>query len=202
MLVEVADTGPGIPEAVIDKIFDPFFTTKPSGKGSGLGLSMVFGFMKQSGGHVSVQSRPGAGTVFNLYLPRSLHCGPETVEASAGSAEPDPTGHLETILVVDDNAQLRRATVRQLVHLGYHVLEAQDAKTARAILETDSTVSLLFSDVAMPGDMDGIGLVEWTAAHRPALPSHFDVRLLGLGSREQQLAAHGVQVPSQTGQPP
>jgi signal transduction histidine kinase len=156
VLVEVADTGPGIPEAVIDRIFDPFFTTKPTGKGSGLGLSMVFGFLKQSGGHVSVRSNSGGGTVFILYLPRSLECREGMVESSADSSYPGPKGHQEKVLVVDDNSQLRRATARQLASLGYIVLEAQDAKTARAILATDSTVSLLLSDVIMLVDMDGI----------------------------------------------
>jgi CheY-like chemotaxis protein len=190
-LVEVADTGVGIPDSVIDKIFDPFFTTKANGKGSGLGLSMVFGFIKQSGGHVSVRSRPGAGTVFSLYLPRSLQCGQETADANAASPGPDPTGQLETILVVDDNVQLRRATVRQLVHLGYRVLEAQDARTAREILQTNSTVSLLLSDVVMPGDMDGIGLVEWAAAHRPTLRTLLTSGFSDSIRREQHLAALG-----------
>jgi nitrogen-specific signal transduction histidine kinase/ActR/RegA family two-component response regulator len=191
VLVEVADTGPGIPEAVIDKIFDPFFTTKPTGKGSGLGLSMVFGFLKQSGGHVSVRSNSGGGTVFILYLSRSLECREGMVESSADSSHPDPKGHLEKVLVVDDNSQLRRATARQLVSLSYIVLEAQDAKTARAILATDSTVSLLLSDVIMPGDMDGIGLVEWTAAHRPALPSILMSGFSDTEALQRQLTALG-----------
>jgi CheY-like chemotaxis protein len=175
---------------VIDKIFDPFFTTKANGKGSGLGLSMVFGFIKQSGGHVSVRSHLGAGTVFHLYLPRSLQPGQETADANAASG-PDPAGRLETILVVDDNVQLRRATVRQLVHLGYRVLEAQDAMTARAVLQTNNTVSHLFSDVVMPGDMDGIGLVEWTASHRPTLRTLLTSGFSDSIGREQHLASLG-----------
>jgi signal transduction histidine kinase len=191
VLVEVADSGVGITASVIDKIFDPFFTTKANGKGSGLGLSMVFGFIKQSGGHVSVRSQPGAGTVFSLYLQRSLHGGQGTVEASTASAGPDPPGRLETILVVDDNVQLRRVTARQLVRLGYRVLEAQDASTARAILQTNSAVSLLFSDVVMPGDMDGIGLVEWAAVNRPALRTLLASGFSDSEDREQHLAALG-----------
>ncbi len=190
LLVEVADSGAGIPASVIDKIFDPFFTTKANGKGSGLGLSMVFGFIKQSGGHVSVRSELGAGTVFSLYLPRAQQRGQRRPDANT-AAGPDPAGRLETILVVDDNAQLRRATARQLVRLGYSVLEALDANTAIAILETNSAVSLLFSDVAMPGDMDGIGLVEWAAANRPALRTLLASGFPDAGDREQHLAALG-----------
>ncbi len=191
LLIEVADTGTGIPESVIDKIFDPFFTTKEKGKGSGLGLSMVFGFIKQSGGHVSVRSSPGGGTVFSLYLPRSSQDEQGPAEADASPPCPDPRGRLEVVLVVDDNVQMRRVTVRQLVHLGYRVLEAPDARTARAILETDSTVSLLFSDVVMPGDMDGIELVEWAAAHRPRLRSLLTSGFSKSEGREQHLATLG-----------
>jgi signal transduction histidine kinase len=194
LLVEVADSGVGIAPSVIDKIFDPFFTTKANGEGSGLGLAMVFGFIKQSGGHVSVRSQPGAGAVFSLYLPRSLQGGSGTAEANAAPAGPDPTGRLETILVVDDNVQLRRVTARQLVRLGYSVLEAQDAKTARAILQANSAVSLLFSDVAMPGDMDGIGLVEWASANRPALRTLLASGFSDSEDREQHLAALGCKL--------
>jgi CheY-like chemotaxis protein len=190
LLVEVADSGAGIPASVIDKIFDPFFTTKASGEGSGLGLSTVFGFIKQSGGHVSVRSQPGAGTVFGLYLPRAPQHGQKMPEKTV-AVGPGPAGRQETILVVDDNVQLRRATVGQLVHLGYTVLEAQDASTAIAILQTNSAVSLLFSDVAMPGELDGIGLVEWAAASRPGLRTLLASGFPDAGDREQRLAALG-----------
>jgi CheY-like chemotaxis protein len=191
LLVEVADTGIGIPESVIGKIFDPFFTTKEKGKGSGLGLSVVFGFIKQSGGHVSVLSETGGGTVFSLYLPRSVQCGEAPAETNAPASLLEPPGGLETVLVVDDNAQLRRATVRQLVRLGYRVLEASDSNNARTILEANTTVSLLFSDVVMPGDMDGIGLVEWAAAHRPRLRSLLTSGFSDSSGRVQHLAALG-----------
>jgi signal transduction histidine kinase/ActR/RegA family two-component response regulator len=191
VLVEVEDTGVGISESIIDKIFDPFFTTKENGKGSGLGLSVVFGFIKQSGGHVSVRSDPGRATVFSLYLPCSLQGGEALPEKNASPPSLDPVGGLETVLVVDDNIQLRRATVRQLVQLGYRVLEASDAITARAILEADSTVSLLCSDVAMPGDMDGIALVQWAAARRPRLRSILTSGFSNSEGRQQHLTALG-----------
>lgn len=190
LVVKVADTGIGIPDSVIDKVFDPFFTTKENSRGSGLGLSMVFGFIKQSGGHVSVRSPAGAGTAFSLYLPRSPAAeGP--AEARPASSDRDPTGRLETVLVVDDNIKLRRATVRQLVGLGYRVLEAQDARTARATLETDGTIAILLSDVAMPGDMDGIGLVGWAGVHRPEVRSILTSGFANSEGRERHLTAMG-----------
>ena len=166
VVVEVSDSGTGMPPEVLSRIFEPFFTTKEQGKGTGLGLSMVFGFMKQSGGHITVYSEPGKGTTFRLYLPRVE----ERVSASEdGSDEPAPRGGSETILVVEDNAGLRRIVVRQLGEAGYRVLEAPDAEAAMEIIESSQPIHLLLTDVVMPGAMDGRDLARVAVARRPFL---------------------------------
>ncbi len=164
--IEVSDTGTGMAPAILARIFEPFFTTKEVGKGTGLGLAMVFGFMKQSGGHVNVYSEPGAGSTFRLYMPRAA------AAAAADAPEPDtaPARRAagETVLAVEDNAALRRLVVRQLAELGYRVIPAQNATEALALLEHE-TVDLLFTDVVMPGDMDGFGLARHVLAHWPKI---------------------------------
>jgi nitrogen-specific signal transduction histidine kinase/CheY-like chemotaxis protein len=163
--IEISDTGSGIPPEIIGRIFEPFFTTKEPGSGTGLGLSMAFGFVKQSGGHLSVYSEPGLGTTFRLYLQSTLAgdaalAGPPDADAAVGGNE--------TVLVVEDNAQLRQATVRQLAELGYRVLEAEHAAAALANL-SDEHVDLLFTDVVMPGSMDGLDLAHRATAARADL---------------------------------
>jgi PAS domain S-box-containing protein len=157
VLVEVADTGSGMPPEVLSRIFEPFFTTKEQGRGSGLGLSMVFGFMKQSGGHVTAYSEVGIGSTFRLYFPRA--------EAAAAAEaprleEPALRGAEEVVLVVEDNAALRRVAVRQLAELGYRVREAESAHAAIEAIAVDAAVDVLFTDVIMPGGMDGRRLAE------------------------------------------
>jgi CheY-like chemotaxis protein len=151
-LIEISDTGTGIPPEMLNHIFEPFFTTKEQGKGTGLGLSMVFGFMKQSAGHVSVYSEVDHGTTFRLYLPRAM----TAADAPEVPAVSHHGGH-ETILAVEDNEGLRRVVVRQLNDLGYRVLEAEDGKSAFKILES-KPVDLLFTDIMMPGGMSGYDL--------------------------------------------
>jgi PAS domain S-box-containing protein len=159
-MIEFTDTGEGMSSEVKGRIFEPFFTTKNE-RGTGLGLSMVFGFMKQSGGHVSAYSEIGVGTTFRLYFPCSLAAEEKEIDL-----RPDGplSGKGETILAVEDNAPLRRIVVRQLLALGYRVLEAGNGAEALAILETES-VDLLFTDVVMPGGMDGFELSD-TAGRR------------------------------------
>jgi PAS domain S-box-containing protein len=164
-VIEVTDTGIGIPPEKIEQIFEPFFTTKELGKGTGLGLSMVFGFFKQSGGHVTVHSEVGCGSTFRLYLPRSF--AHEAAETAPVPAKP-LRGRGETVLAVEDNVDLRRVVVRQLRALGYRVAEAANAEEAIAILETQ-TVSLLFSDIVMPGPLNGIDLAHRTAESWPSV---------------------------------
>jgi PAS domain S-box-containing protein len=163
--IEVSDTGAGISPETMSQIFEPFFTTKELGKGSGLGLSMVFGFLKQSGGHVSVYSEVGQGTTFRLYLPRA------TVEGAAHEAadtQPLARGAGETVLVVEDNPGMRRIVLRQLRELGYRVLECDRAAAALEILQ-DSSVDVLLTDIVMPGGLDGVKLARIAQKRWPAL---------------------------------
>jgi PAS domain S-box-containing protein len=166
VLIEVSDTGTGIAPDIINSIFEPFFTTKEQGRGTGLGLSMVYGFARQSGGHVAVYSEPGLGTTFRLYLPPAL-VGDAT---GMNAADPPPVvGGDETVLMVEDNAPLRRATERQLTELGYRVREAEDAAAAMTILTSEDRVDLLFTDVVMPGKMDGLDLANAAVESREGL---------------------------------
>ncbi|MEJ8848286.1 PAS domain S-box protein [Variovorax rhizosphaerae] len=148
VMLAVTDTGTGIPPEILAKVFEPFFSTKAEGKGSGLGLSMVYGFVRQSGGHTKIYSEPGHGTTVKLYLPRDLG------EVSALPPEIDAMeGGDETILVAEDDDAVRATVVELLGHLGYNVLEARDAAAALAILEDGAQVDLLFTDVVMPGKL-------------------------------------------------
>ena len=147
VMLAVSDTGSGMPAELLERVFEPFFTTKAEGKGSGLGLSMVYGFAKQSGGHVKIYSELGEGTTVRLYLPRiyeneDIAAGPELVEAGGGS---------ETILVVEDDPEVRGIATDMLRELGYKVLTAKDAASAVPILESGVKIDLLFTDVVMPG---------------------------------------------------
>jgi CheY-like chemotaxis protein len=163
--IEVTDTGSGMPPEVIERIFEPFYTTKALGRGTGLGLSMVFGFIKQSGGHISVYSEPGIGTTFRLYFPRADK--PTETPEETRQAETRPRGS-EAVLAVEDNAGLRRIVVRQLRQLGYRPLEADGPAAALAVLETEQ-VDLLFTDIVMPGGIDGIALAKQAIARWPGL---------------------------------
>ena len=166
----VADNGHGIPAALMAKVVQPFFTTKEVGKGSGLGLSMVYGFVKQSGGQIRIDSVEGRGTTIKLYLPRA---GEDEVHgtdrrASAAAAVPVVGGD-ETILVVEDDAAVRRMATSLLTDLGYRVLEAENGAAALAMLARFDDVDLLFSDVIMPGGMNGFELARRALVDNPAL---------------------------------
>jgi len=164
MRIEICDTGAGIPADILPRIFEPFFTTKEAGKGSGLGLSMVYGFVKQSGGHINVYSEPEKGTCFRLYLPRELVGDEEVRSIAAQRAE----GGSERVLVVEDNEKLRRVVVKQLCDLGYKVFESESAASALVLLSTES-VDLLFTDIVMPGEMNGADLAREARLHMPGL---------------------------------
>ncbi len=166
IMLEISDTGTGMTPEVLEHLFDPFFTTKERGRGIGLGLSMVFGFIKQSGGHISVDSEIGGGTTFSIFLPRA-ECEPKAVETNDRLHHPSIVSG-ETILVVEDNAALRRVSSRRIEALGYRVLEADGATAALACLETER-VDLMFTDVVMPGDMDGCALSQQAMARWPEL---------------------------------
>ncbi|AEQ51563.1 response regulator [Pelagibacterium halotolerans] len=149
VVIAVTDTGTGIAPEVLEKVFEPFFTTKADGHGSGLGLSMVYGFIKQSGGHIKIYSEPGEGTTVKLYLPRT-----HQIEDAMRPADMGPiSGGSETILVVEDDEAVRATVVEMLSDLGYRVLKASDAQSALAIVESGAAIDMLFTDVVMPGPL-------------------------------------------------
>jgi PAS domain S-box-containing protein len=156
VMIAVSDTGTGVPEDLKEKIFEPFFTTKQMGKGTGLGLSMVFGFVKQSGGHIKLYSEAGHGTTIKVYLPRAG----EHVEAAAEQAPTPVAGGSETILVVEDDVLVRTYVTAQLQGLGYATLAASNAAEALALIEGGAKFDLLFTDIIMPGAMNGRQLAD------------------------------------------
>jgi PAS domain S-box-containing protein len=162
--ISVSDTGIGMSAETISRIFEPFFTTKPAGQGTGLGLSMIYGFAQQSGGHVRVDSKPGEGSTFRLYVPR--HHG--AAEAGSGPAGVVPTGAGETVMVVEDDASVRMIVLDVLQELGYRGIEASDAREAIPILESGARIDLLVTDVGLPG-MNGRQLAEVARQSRPEL---------------------------------
>jgi PAS domain S-box-containing protein len=149
VMLAVSDTGTGMSGEVIAQAFEPFFSTKPAGSGTGLGLSMVYGFVKQSGGHVKIYSELGRGTTVKLYLPRSLQAE-DAIEVVPNAPV---AGGSETVLVVEDDAAVRETTVDMLAALGYRVLKAGSADAALPIVESGAAIDLLFTDVVMPGQL-------------------------------------------------
>jgi PAS domain S-box-containing protein len=168
VVIAVTDTGLGMSRETLARVFDPFFTTKEVGKGTGLGLSMVYGFVKQSGGHVKIYSEPGEGTTVRIYLPRMLRDGEAREETSYG-AEATSAKASRTILVVEDDGDVRSYTVEIIRELGYRVLEAHDGPAALRLLKReDLRIDLLFTDVVMPG-MSGRELADKAREIQPDL---------------------------------
>ncbi|MBV8169568.1 MAG: response regulator, partial [Alphaproteobacteria bacterium] len=166
--IALRDTGTGMAPETLAKAFEPFFTTKEVGKGSGLGLSMVYGFAKQSGGHAAITSALGGGTTVQLWLPAA----PRRLAASAAPAPAALPGRGETILVVEDNELVRAMVVRQLERLGYQVVEAVDGTAALALLAgrpAEHPIDLIFTDVVMPGGLSGFEVAERARAQRPGI---------------------------------
>ncbi|MCJ7960428.1 MAG: ATP-binding protein, partial [Pseudomonas sp.] len=160
----VTDIGVGMSSAVLARVFEPFFTTKREGHGTGLGLSMVFGFVRQSGGHVEVWSEEGKGTVVQMYFPRSL--GAEDPDSHPVEAVPHAGGQ-ETILVVEDNVDVRVTVVELLEQSGYTVLTAEDGDRAMQALQGGVQPDLIFTDVVMPGRVKSTDLADWARAQVP-----------------------------------
>jgi CheY-like chemotaxis protein len=170
--VSVSDSGGGIPPDILERVFEPFFTTKEVGRGTGLGLSMVYGFAKQSGGHVKIYSEVGHGTRITLYLPRTVAAEREAEPAAAPAVRAHPAGH-ETILVVEDSESVRKVAVSILRGLGYQVLEAEDGPSALTILASSEVIDLLFTDLIMPNGIDGEELLKRAHVLRPGLKALF-----------------------------
>jgi len=183
VMVAVSDTGTGIPAALVERVFDPFFTTKEVGKGTGLGLSMVFGFVKQSGGHIKIYSEEGHGTSVKMYLPRATGL-PQTDAEAAMSANVE--GGTEIVLVVEDDSLVRRYVMTQIESLGYTTFEAANASEALQIIDAAPTLDLLFTDVIMPGGMNGRQLVDEALKRRPSLKT-----LYTSGYTENAIVHHG-----------
>jgi PAS domain S-box-containing protein len=183
VMIAVSDTGTGIPPELLERVFEPFFTTKEVGRGTGLGLSMVFGFVKQSGGHIKIYSEQGHGTSVKIYLPRATGLQQTASEAQASSGI---QGGNETVLVVEDDSLVRRYVMTQIESLGYSTLEAANACDALRIIDDVATIDLLFTDVIMPGGMNGRQLVDEALKRRPGLKT-----LYTSGYTENAIVHHG-----------
>ncbi|CAH1654760.1 PAS domain-containing sensor histidine kinase [Chelatococcus asaccharovorans] len=173
VLIAVTDGGTGMTAEVRDRAFEPFFTTKEVGAGTGLGLSQVYGFIKQSGGHVQLYSEPGHGTTVRLYLPSAI----DEPDSDAASSAQDPTllprARGETVLVVEDDPRVRRVTVSRLRDLGYDVLEAENGPVALERLRHHEKIALVFTDMVMPGGMTGSDLAKAAEVLRPGIKLMF-----------------------------
>ncbi len=168
VMLAVSDTGVGMAPELLERVFEPFFTTKETGKGSGLGLSMVYGLVKQSDGHITIHSEPGHGATVRLYLPQ-MKKTPARATTEPHTVDTPIRGLDETILVVEDDADVRLFAVNALRGLGYAPLQAADAATALRMLETTPQIALLFTDIVMPGEMDGVQLAAEAKRRYPGL---------------------------------
>jgi signal transduction histidine kinase/ActR/RegA family two-component response regulator len=168
-VLEVADTGTGISSEKLSRIFDPFFTTKEVGKGTGLGLSMVYGFIKEMNGHIKVMSEVGQGTTFTLFFPRAAQLQKIAAPALAPADDLAPARKHKTILVVDDDDLVRKSVITQMKSLGYSTIEASGAAEALEIISSAESFDLLFSDIVMPGSIDGVELAHLARERRPGL---------------------------------
>jgi PAS domain S-box-containing protein len=183
VMIAVSDNGSGIPAGIIDKVFEPFFTTKMPGKGTGLGLSMVYGFVKQSEGHIKIYSEEGHGTAIKMYLPRAT----DQTEQAALRVPTEPIyGGYETILIVEDDALVRTYVMAQVKSLGYRTLSATNAAEALTLIDSDAPIDLLFTDIVMPGGMNGRQLADEACKRRPRLKVLFTS-----GYTENAIVHHG-----------
>jgi nitrogen-specific signal transduction histidine kinase len=183
VMIAVSDSGAGIPANLLEKVFEPFFTTKDVGKGSGLGLSMVYGFVKQSNGHIKIYSEEGHGTTVKLYLPQATGIAGVLADDSGGSGIERGD---ETILIVEDDALVREYVVAQISGLGYDTLAANNAAEALAIIDGPQRIDLLFTDVIIPGGMNGRQLALEALTRRQGLKV-----LYTSGYTENAIVHHG-----------
>ena len=184
-MLAVSDTGQGMPPEIVTRVFEPFFTTKPEGSGTGLGLAMVFGFVKQSAGHIKIYSEPGEGTTVRLYLPRAIGAN-VPIRQHSGAPIELPRGSA-TVLVVEDDPAVREVAVTMLSDLGYRVLDAADGEDGLRVFGAHaSEIDLLLTDVVMPGPVRGREMAEQITAMRP------EVRVLYMsGYTENSIVHHG-----------
>jgi CheY-like chemotaxis protein len=183
VMIAVSDSGEGIPASLLEKVFEPFFTTKDVGKGSGLGLSMVYGFVKQSNGHVKIYSEEGHGTTVKLYLPQAAGGAP-VLAADAGISGIEHGD--ESILIVEDDALVREYVVTQISGLGYQTQAASNAAEALVIVDGPERIDLLFTDVIIPGGMNGRQLAIEALTRRQGLKI-----LYTSGYTENAIVHHG-----------
>lgn len=188
--ISVTDTGTGMPAEVLEKVFDPFYTTKPLGEGTGLGLSMIYGFIQQSRGHVMIDSEEGRGTTIRLFLPR--HVGIVEDEALVGDTA-TPTGAGETVLVIEDDMSVRLLVMQVLEELGYQGIETSDGRQAMPILESSRKIDLLISDVGLPG-LNGRQLAEIARERRPDLPILFMTGYAKQAADQAAFLAGGMEI--------
>jgi PAS domain S-box-containing protein len=184
VMIAVSDTGCGIDPELLEKVFDPFFSTKPEGRGSGLGLSMVHGFVRQSGGHINIYSELGHGSTVRIYLPRSREDEDAQIESGASPV----TGGSETILLVEDDEDVRMTTAEMLSELGYSVLRAKDADSALVIIESGAAIDLLFTDIVMPGTLRAPELAQKAQQKIPG------IAVLFTSGYAENAALHGGQL--------
>jgi CheY-like chemotaxis protein len=166
--IAITDNGTGMTQEVLARVFEPFYTTKDVGHGTGLGLSQVYGFVKQSGGHVKIYSEPGEGTTVRLYLPR-LNAEDVEVDMTPDAPAPVTATRSETILVVEDDDDVRQHSTQLLSEMGYRVFEAPNAQIALEILERQAGIHLLFTDIGLPGGMNGRQLADAAQQRWPSL---------------------------------
>src|ERR1700744_2802891 len=181
VMIAVTDTGTGIPPDILERVYEPFFTTKAEDKGTGLGLAMVYGFLKQSGGHVKIYSEVGAGTTVKLYLPREIASEDTLVAAPSGEIK----GGEETVLVVEDDEEVREVAVSMLTELGYRVVKARDAASALVVVDSGIPIDLIFTDVMMPGTLRSPELARKAKERLP------DVAVLFTSGYTQNAIVHG-----------
>lgn len=184
--LSVTDSGIGMSPEVIVRAFDPFFTTKSLGEGTGLGLSMIYGFARQSGGQVRIDSAPGNGATFSIFLPRHRGDGQADEEIAINTGATPRAGHGDTVLVVDDEPGVRMLIADLLSELGYRSLEADDAASGLALLESDVRIDLLVSDVGLPGGINGRQMADRARESRPDLTILFIT-----GYAEQDVVGQG-----------
>jgi CheY-like chemotaxis protein len=181
VMIAVTDTGAGIPPDILERVYEPFFTTKAEDKGTGLGLAMVYGFLKQSGGHIKIYSEVGAGTTVKLYFPREV----ASEDTLIGAPSDEIKGGEETILVVEDDDEVREVAVSMLTELGYRVVKARDAASALVVVDSGIPIDLIFTDVMMPGTLRSPDLARKAKERLP------NVAILFTSGYTQNAIVHG-----------